>query len=157
MPREKAVQALLATLHETLAAFDQAPEVLERSYASGKWTLRELLVHLSDCEGVYTDRLRRLAAEDNPTLMAFDENRWASRLFYKTRDLGLAKLQFETARRSNIELARQLDDSVDARSGTHSEAGTRTFAQILTMAASHNEHHLEQIRAIVAGRTWTKK
>ncbi len=155
--RQAAIQQLLSTLHETLAWYDLPDSVLAGSYAPKKWTGREILVHLSDSEAVLLDRLRRLAAEEKPVLVAFDENRWADTLFYSRRDLNLSKLQYEAARRSVLEMARTLDAGVDARIGTHSVAGTRTFGWVLEHVASHNAHHLEQLRAIAAGRTWTPK
>ena len=155
-PREAVIQQLLATLHETLALYDQPAEVLARSYGPGKWTLRELLVHASDAETVLLERLKRLASENNPPLVAFDENLWAKHLKYAQRDLSLAKLQFEAARRGVIELARTQDAAVDARTGVHSEVGSLSFATVLNKVAAHNAHHLEQCRAIVAGKTWTK-
>src|SRR5205823_7599552 len=88
-----------------------------------------ILVHLSDTETVLLDRLRRLAAEKKPILMAFDENDWAAALFYKRRDLSLAGEQFEVARRSIIELARSLPASFDKKTGMHSEAGKRVFGK----------------------------
>ncbi len=155
--REEVIKSLLGTLHETVPYYDQSEAVLNRSYAPGKWTAREILVHLSDCEAVLLDRLRRLASEEKPVLMAFDENRWAAELFYKRRDLQISRLQYESARRCVLELARALAPEVDSRSGTHSESGTRTFGQVLAHTASHNAHHLGQLRAIAAGGTWTKQ
>ncbi|HYG76166.1 MAG TPA: DinB family protein [Planctomycetota bacterium] len=157
MPRDAAVSRLIDSLHETLKYFDQPVATMERSYGPGKWTLREILVHLSDTETVLLDRLRRLAAEEKPLLTAFDENRWASTLFYKQRDLNLARAQFEAARRGIIELVRTLPDSFDSKTGMHSEAGPLTFGQMLEKVGSHNVHHLEQIKAIAEGRTWLKQ
>ena len=157
MSREAIIQNLKDTMHETLRFYDMPAPLMKKSYGAGKWTLRQLLVHLSDAETVLLDRLRRLASEKKPVLMAFDENDWAKGLFYKQRDLNLARQQFETARRNIIELARALPRRIDKNVGTHSQAGTRTFGQILKMCASHNDHHLEQLRAIAAGKKWKPK
>jgi uncharacterized damage-inducible protein DinB len=157
MAREAVVQTLVDTLCETLRFFELPAETLNKSYAPGKWNARELLIHISDCETVLLDRLRRLASEEKPVLQAFDENLWVKGLFYARRDLALARQQFEVARRNVLELARTLDASVDAKTGVHSEAGTRKFGDVLAHLAEHNAHHLEQVRAIAAGKTWTKK
>jgi hypothetical protein len=157
MGRDAQIEQMYSTLHETVALFDQPDAVLNRSYGPSKWTLRELLVHLSDTETVLLDRLRRIASENNPPLVAFDENLWTKNLFYAKRDLTLARQQFEVARRNAIELAKTLDASVDVKTGVHSEVGALTFATILGKVGAHNAHHLEQCRAIVAGKTWTKK
>jgi len=148
---------LLKSMHETLAFFDASAATLSRAYAPGKWTLQQVLVHLSDTQTVLLERLRRLASSENPSLLAFDPDAWADKLFYGSRELNVAKLQFEAATRSILELARTLPESTDARTGTHSQSGTRSFAQILEMSATHTEHHLEQARAIVAGQTWTPR
>lgn len=155
--RDAAINDLLKTLHETVALFDQPEDVMKRSYAPGKWTLRQMLIHISDAETVLLDRLRRLASENNPTLVAFDQDLWVTGLQYDQRDLALARTQFEIARRSVIELARLLPASAEARTGTHTEAGQVSFAAVLGKIQKHNAHHLEQARAAVAGQTWTPK
>lgn len=154
MARDAAVQVLFSTLHETLACFDQSDAVLARAYAPGKWTLRELLIHISDAETVLLDRLRRIASESNPQLIAFDQDLWIQNLQSQKRDLSLARQQFEVARRCVVELARILPDTFDQKTGTHSEAGVISFATVLEKIQKHNAHHLEQARACVEGRTW---
>ena len=47
---------------------------------SGTWSLAELFAHLVDCDLVLADRMKRVIAEDNPTLAAFSENDWLDRL-----------------------------------------------------------------------------
>ncbi len=61
---------------DTLALFDTPESKLTQSYAPGKWTARQLLVHISDAETVLLDRLRRIAAENKPALIAFDQDLW---------------------------------------------------------------------------------
>ena len=155
--RKDVVKQLFDTLHATLPYFDQPASALDRSYAPGKWTLREILVHLSDTEAAHLDRLRRTAAEKKPDFLSYDENEWAAKLLYKQRDLNLARQQFDISRRQVIELAWLLDESVDKLVGMHSEAGPQTFAFNLNKLATHNAHHLEQAKAIAEGRTWQKK
>ncbi|MBI3831417.1 MAG: DinB family protein [Planctomycetes bacterium] len=154
--REAKVQKLKSDLKEVLGFFDQPEAVQNRAYAPGKWTMRELLIHLSDSETVILDRLRRLAAEDKPVLQAFDQDKWAAKLFYKSRDMKLAKQQYQAARETAIELLSTLDATFDANTGTHSETGPKTFGQIAEVVVTHTSHHLEQLRAIAAGKTWTK-
>ena len=154
--RDDAIRNLQRLMNETLPYFSAPREQLDRAYAPGKWTLREVLVHLSDSETVILDRLRRAAAEPAPHFDAFDQDRWAELLQYKTRDLSVARAQFEAARRSIIELASTMPLEVDARTGVHSETGTRSFAQLLAAVQTHNAHHLAQAKACAEGRTWTK-
>lgn len=143
---------------ETLALFRSDPAALARSYApaaSGKWNLRTILVHLADAETVLLDRLRRLQADDKPLLWAYDENRWVAHLDYAHRDLAVAAALFAATRAAVIELATLIPQDRNQRAGVHSEAGAKTFAQVLALVPWHNLHHLEQARACVAGATWT--
>jgi hypothetical protein len=116
--------------------------------------MQQILVHLSDSETVLLDRLRRLLSEKQPLLLAFDQDRWAKELFYPKRSLELARSQYIIARLCVIELAKTLPIKADEKAGTHSEAGPMTFGKVLARVASHNAHHLEQLEAIAAGRTW---
>src|ERR1039458_4940011 len=45
--------------------------------APGKWSIRQIVAHLADAEMVGAHRFRQVIAEDNPTLMAFDQDAWA--------------------------------------------------------------------------------
>jgi hypothetical protein len=134
--------------------FRADPATTERSYAPGKWTLRQILLHLADCESVYIDRARRLIGDEHPLLWNFDENRWASHLFYEQRSLIIAAAQFAANRDALIELARLTPSASWRREGVHSERGLLTFEQLLDKTEKHTAHHLEQLDAIRAGTVW---
>jgi hypothetical protein len=146
--------ALVATRDETLRALQSPPGVLARSYAPGKWSMRQLLLHLVDSEGVLLDRLRRLAADDKPLLWAYDENRWVEELAIGGRSLETAAALFAATRNAVIELSTLLPADRHGRAGIHSEAGRKTFAEVLEGVHHHNAHHLEQVRACAAGTLW---
>jgi hypothetical protein len=136
-----------------LFALDEA--TLARPYAPGKWTGRQVLIHLVDSETVYFDRLRRAAGDDKPLLLGFDNNDWAGRLFYEQRSLALAGALFAATRDAVIELVRLAPQATQEREGVHDEIGKRSFAQLAGMTANHLLRHVEQLQAIAAGRTWT--
>src|SRR3954453_19980867 len=52
----------------------------------GKWTIRHLVRHLADTEIVVGMRMRQIIAEDQPTLVPFDHDAWASKLRYEEAD-----------------------------------------------------------------------
>ena len=141
----------------TLPYFSADASALARSYAFGKWTLRQLLIHLVDGESVFLDRVRRLIADQEPLLLAFDENRWADHLFAPQRDLAAAGRLFAASRATLIELASLCPPALHGREGRHSERGTRTLAQVVRFVHQHNAHHLDQLAAIAANRPWTAR
>src|SRR4051794_1804463 len=50
---------------------------------TGKWSIQQVVCHIADSELVYADRMKRIIAEDNPTLQGFDENLWVKNLRYE--------------------------------------------------------------------------
>ncbi len=146
--------ALVATRDETLRALHSPPATLERSYAPGKWSMRQVLLHLVDAEGVLLDRLRRLAADDKPLLWAYDENLWVAELATSGRSLETAAALFAATRDAVIELSTLLPADRHGRAGIHSETGRTSFAAVLETVHRHNAHHLEQVRACAAGTQW---
>src|SRR6185295_14690558 len=56
-----------------------SPARLDRSYAPGKWTARQILAHLADAEVGVGFRLRQALAEENHKAQPFDQDRWATR------------------------------------------------------------------------------
>lgn len=149
--------ALIATRDHVLRFYGAEPTVLARSYAPGKWTMRELLLHLADTEAVVLDRLKRTLADEKPLLWAYDENRWQQHLFPASRDLAVAGRLFTAAREAIIELAALASPEQQGRLAVHSENGRRSFTQLVRMAHEHTAHHLEQLRAIASGVPWTPR
>ena len=59
-----------------LAIEGVTPEQATKRVSPGEWSIAELVVHLLDSDLVGIDRMKRVIAEENPTLMAYDENAW---------------------------------------------------------------------------------
>src|SRR6478672_5806597 len=58
-----------------------AEQVRARPVA-GKWSTLEVVCHLADFDPILADRMKRVIAEDRPTLVGADENRFAASLAY---------------------------------------------------------------------------
>lgn len=123
-------------------------EDLEFHPAPGKWSIREIVIHLCDSEIVGAHRIRIVLAEDKPKLIGFDQDKWAGRLNYGKRDLGNALELFRLLRKSTAELFEDLSDEDWQRTGTHSERGKMSVIDLIKMYADHCEDHVAQIRQI---------
>lgn len=146
--------ALDRTRTAVLVRFRLSPELLERCYAPGKWTARQVLVHIVDTETVLFDRLRRILAEDTPPLVAFDQDRWTARLGGATRPLHEARQLFSATHATLRRLVADMSAEDWIRTGLHSERGPVTAESVVILAHKHCTHHLEQIAAAVDGRVW---
>ena len=118
------------------------PEHAHAHPGPGAWSLAELAAHLVDCDLVLADRIKRLIAEENPTLQAFAENAWIDRLGSATMPVEDAIALFVANRKWVGRILRGLDDAAFARAGTHTELGRLTLAEVVVRAVHHLDHHL---------------
>lgn len=111
------------------------------AYAEGKWTLKELLLHLSDTERVFQYRILAFARGDRHELPGFDEELYAANSFANERSLKSLLDEYRTLRRSSVILIETLDPSVLQNIGTANGnlISVETIAQLI---AGHNIHHL---------------
>jgi hypothetical protein len=119
-------------------------QVLARPVA-GKWSTLEVVCHLSDFEIVYADRIKRIIAEERPTLPDGDEKLFAARLAYHSRELEEELAVFSAIRASTARILRTLNDNDFGRIGVHSAAGPLSLLQFVERAAEHVRHHVKFI------------
>jgi hypothetical protein len=146
--------ALDRTRASVLACFHLGSDILACRYAPGKWTARQVLLHIVDTETVQLDRLRRILAEDAPVLAAFDQDRWTARLGGEGRPLTEARALFLAARATMRRLVAGMSAEDWCRTGVHTVRGPMTAEAVIILAHGHCAHHGEQITAVAAGRTW---
>jgi hypothetical protein len=139
------VTRLEAARRQTLSFYDLSEKQLERTYASGKWTVRFILHHLADAETVLYDRIRRIISEPRQVLWAFDESAWAKALHYGQMPLVLSRQMYDAVRSRLIHHAGLHYDADGHREFVHSETGIRTLKDEFDKVAAHNEHHLKQV------------
>ena len=113
----------------------------------GTWSVAELVAHLLDCDLVFADRMKRIIAEDSPTLQAFDEQAWIGRLLSNEMPIDEAAALFAANRKWMGRILRAQDEPAFARSGVHSEKGRQTLAEVLAYATNHLDHHLKFLYA----------
>lgn len=108
----------------------------------GTWSIQQIVLHLLDSDLVAADRMKRVIAEDNPTLIGFDESAFARNLFYETQDPWVAAQVFSLNRQLTADLLRHLPPAGFQRFGTHNERGRVTLGELVEMYVQHLEHHL---------------
>jgi len=116
--------------------------------APGKWSIRQIVAHLADTELVAAHRFRQVIAEENPTLIAFNQEAWASRLDYARRKPKQSLETFRRLRAENVELLKELPADAFARAGNHNERGRLTLGQMVEGFANHAESHAHQVQSI---------
>ncbi len=144
-PREviRATSARLET-----AVQERDADALNRSPAQGKWSVREILCHLADCEVVFAFRLRQALAEDHHVIQPFDQDRWA--VNYSQYEARAALAVFAAIRQWNLALIAGLKPEAFKKRLNHPERGDMTFQMVMETMAGHDLNHVGQIEAILA-------
>ena len=146
------INHLERTRDETLGYFSLPEAELARSYGPGKWSVRFILLHLSDSETVLYDRIRRVLSEPRQVVWAYDQDAWAKGLEYSQVPLDLGRRVYESVRQAVIYYADQYYEKRGGLEFVHSQTGVRTLKDEFDKVASHNEHHLAQIRLALRSR-----
>ena len=120
-------------------------QVLARPVA-GKMSTLEVVCHLADFDPILADRMKRVIAEERPSLLGADENRFAAALAYHERDLDEELTIIEKTRSQIARILRTLPPEALQRVGVHNERGPRTLEQLLVGATDHITHHVTFIR-----------
>src|SRR6266404_524112 len=84
-PMIDAYLAGVQTLRQAVAGMN--PTQLAARPVPGKWSTLEVVCHLADFDPILAERMKRVIAEDRPTLLGADENRFARALAYQERDV----------------------------------------------------------------------
>lgn len=143
--------------HELIAAYARGPQELEQAVTgmtreqlrskpiAGKWSTHEVVCHIADFEPVYLDRIKRVLAQDQPTMFSGDPDLFAAKLKYEARETA-AELNLIAACRNHLTaILSQLTDADFARVGMHSEAGPLSLEKLLRNVTGHIPHHLKFI------------
>ena len=114
-------------------------------YAPGKWSIREVIGHLSDAERIFAYRALRFARGDETPLSGFDENTYIAPGGFDRRTLADLMEEFAAVRRATVALFRGLDEDAWGRCGTanRNDCSVRALAWII---AGHERHHVSILR-----------
>ncbi|HTR21089.1 MAG TPA: DinB family protein [Gemmatimonadales bacterium] len=129
-------QALLAGLPEARALY---------RYATGKWSIKEVVGHLADAERVFAYRALRFARADETPLASFDENAFVPPGRFDSRLLSDLVAEFVAVRQATVAMLRGLPAEAVARRGTASgkSVSVRALAYII---AGHERHHVQILK-----------
>ena len=135
-----AVSLLIKGLSEEQLRHRNSPE---------EFSALENLCHLRDIEVEgYSQRIRKIVEENQPSLPDIDGGRLAIERDYNHQDASEALEQFTRARASNVESLRGLSETEMSREGALEGVGTVTLEQLVNMMREHDEGHVSELQAI---------
>jgi DinB superfamily len=124
---------------------------LAKPPAPGKWSVAQILGHLSEMEMLWGYRIRTILERDEAEIVGMDQNAWAKNSRYERIDPRRLLETFRAIRRANLDLLASLPPRALLRSGTHTQFGRLTISGIVRLLAGHDVNHSRQIAAILGG------
>jgi uncharacterized damage-inducible protein DinB len=120
-------------------------------YAEGKWTIKEIMVHIIDDERIFSYRALRYGRNDNTPFHGFEENDYAKYSYANERSLASIFEEYEAVRKSTILLFQNLPDDAFMRSGggiddDGSIVNVRTVRALAYHLAGHELRHIKIIK-----------
>ena len=128
--------ALLANVSEEKAAFRYAPD---------KWSIKQLVGHVTDGERVFAYRLMCIARGESKSLPGFEENDYARSGGFDQRPFAELVDALAATRRATVALVRGVPAEAWTRVGTANDNKTSARA-IAYMIVGHERHHLQVLR-----------
>ena len=109
-------------------------------YAPDKWTIKELLGHVTDAERIFTYRALRIARGDETPLASFEQDDYVKSGGFSARKLADLVEEFNAVRGASISLFRSFDDAAWGRRGVASQKPV-TVRALGFISAGHQIHH----------------
>ena len=124
-------------------------KMLYHRYAEGKWSIKEILVHIVDDERIFAYRALRFARNEQLNLIGFDQDSYVIYSKADERDLDNIFEEYEAVRNSTIALFNGLPEDSLTRigkgTGTFNSASVRALAYHI---AGHEQHHINLIKKL---------
>ena len=114
-------------------------------YAPGKWSVKEVLGHIMDCERVFLYRTLWIGRGDTTAIPGFEENRWVPAGRFDRRTLPELLTEYVAVRSATVALMSTFEEEDLVRVGTANDCpvSVRALAHII---AGHELHHVALLR-----------
>jgi hypothetical protein len=146
VPNGELVSILENNLSKTLTFFQSITEANgEFRYAPGKWSIKEVLGHMTDTERIMSTRLLRFGRGDSTPLPGFNENIYVNGANFNQRSLKSLLEEFMVTRNATITLIKNMPEEAWLRKGLANQYENTTRA-LAYMIAGHEMHHCQIIR-----------
>jgi len=144
---DDAVEVLERQEQETIALLQPLGDARARglTYAPGKWTLKQIIGHLTDDERIFGYRALCVARGERMSLPGFDENLYAANAASESRPLDDLLDEYRTVRRSTIALFAALPPEAWLRTAIVN-GYTASVRGLAFHIAGHELHHLRVVR-----------
>lgn len=140
------LEVLESTNHKTQSFLNNLEESNgDFRYASGKWSVKEVICHMLDAERIFCFRALTFARNDKTELPGFDENTYAPQANAEVRTIAELVMEATRLRATTFDLFKSFSDEMLNRTGVANK-GSFTVRGIGYIIAGHELHHLNVLQ-----------
>lgn len=152
VPEGNIIDILKRQIEETMRLLAGIPAAkADYRYAPGKWSIKEVIGHLSDSERVFTYRALRFSRNDKTPLPSFEQVDFVKYANFERRALQDLAEEFRLVRAASIALFQSFDEEMHLRTGIAS-GYEFTVRALPFIVAGHELHHLGILRKRYLGQ-----
>ncbi len=126
-----------------------SPEKLAANPAPGKWSVNQIVAHLSETELVAGWRYRQMIENPGVALSGYDQELWERLGDYASWNIKDSLRSFQLLRAANLNMFARLTPKQWESTGVHAERGPMTVRTLAAQMAGHDRNHVEQIERIL--------
>jgi len=130
-------------VQQVLKEFPEARQ--EYRYEDGKWTPKEILVHLMDAERVFAYRAMRIARHDDTSLLGFDHNAYVAPSQATLRSWKSIVKEYKILRKSTIHLFKNFSEEAMTRLGKVEDVSVAAH-DLGALICGHEIHHMQVLK-----------
>jgi len=130
------------------------PEQIDTPYRPGGWTVRQVVHHVPDSHLNSYCRFKLALTEDEPTIKAYHEDRWAELDDSRTAPVEVSLAMLESLHERWVLLMKSLTPEEFARTFRHPELGLVSLAKNVCLYAWHGRHHAAHITSLRDRMGW---
>ena len=120
-------------------------EKMHYRYAPDKWTIKDMLLHMSDTERIFVYRALRFSRGDETPLPGFEESLYAVHACANDRAKEDILREYSLVRESSIAFVESLSDEALNRKGLANNYNL-SVRYLVNLIYGHHKHHLNILR-----------
>jgi uncharacterized damage-inducible protein DinB len=158
-PTDEQIQRAISEIAEAPAKLRAAvegltPEQLDTPYRPGGWTVRQVVHHVPDSHLNSYCRFKLALTEDEPTIKAYHEGRWAELDEARTAPVEVSLALLESLHKRWVLMLKSLAPRDFDRAFRHPELGLVSLAKNVCLYAWHGRHHVAHITSLRERMGW---
>lgn len=135
------IEELEISVHRLIKFVQDIPmDKFDYRYTEGKWTIKDILQHLIDCERIFAYRALRFARNDKTDLPGFDEDFYANQSNGSSRSIQSLLTELAVVRQATLSLFNTFSEFQLLSTGTanNNEMSVRALGFVII---GHQNHH----------------